>query len=318
MMSYPDSSSMKPFSSSESFSPLLTSHSISRIPKDDQTCCGGSPPESSVGSWCGRSITKVSEGAHSIVMRVIQAMQNAIHVLGSLTANTNMLAGIFRRLNGQVLAAVEQLAKLPAGTYNQLKHITGSMVGYVDTIQVATDVSYFASGRFKQDNNVNFTSRVFMAVANMGGALLWFQEMSFISLSKAASAIGDVRLFGIVPAITSSIPGIRNIASLQRVASAIGEIRVFSFIHRLNPMETIALRALTLAYVFMAVDAAQRLASHNGIEKTQAALDLSNYLSELALDALLTIGVTNVVGLGVVGAVCIATALAKFAYKASM
>lgn len=271
--------------------------------------------QSATCNWRGRTVSTIKNGFESFFSKTVFVTQKTISTLGSIAADPNAIAGIFRRLNGQVFKAIEQLASIP-GCCSKLRAVSGSAVGYIDALQVATDVDYFCKGNLKKDDNLKAASRVSLFIANAGWTLMWLEEMSFFSLSKAAAALGEVKLFSLVPKAVACIPLVRNVSGLQRLASAVGEIRVFGIFNKLS-MNFIAGRALTLFYTFSAVDAIRTLAKADGSKhaKTQAGLDLSNYVSELALDAMLTVGVTNVIGLGAIGAVCMATAVSSFAYK---
>jgi hypothetical protein len=103
---------------------------------------------------------------------------------------------------------------------------------------------------------------------------------------------------------------------LSRTAAAIGEFRVFSFITKTS-MHFVAVRALTLTYALLAIDAAQRLFVESGTreQKIQAGLDLSLYSAELALDALMTIGVAHLGIMGAAGVGAIALVVADVAYR---
>lgn len=268
-----------------------------------------------VSTWYGRTVKTVKDNVESFFAKIVFVAQKSLNALGNLGTDPNSIATIFRRLNGQVFDAIEQLAKIP-GFFGKLRGSSGSFVGYVDALQVTGDVKYFAKGEHKTDNSITVASRISLFVANAGWTLMWLQEMSFLSLSKAAAALGEVRLFSFVPKVISCIPYVRDVSSLQRFASTVGEIRVFGIFNKLS-MGVVAGRALTLFYVFSAVDAIRSLvnADNSKAVKIQAGLDLSYYIAELTLDALLTVGVTNVLGLGAVGAISIVAAVTGLVYK---
>lgn len=297
-------------------SPSLAIESVDRnfvaVPIHDQANKQTNP---SISTWYGRTVNEVKNCAHTIFSKIVFLAQKVIGALGSIAVDSNTVAGIFRRLNGQVFDALQHLKVIPPNI-DKLKNAAGSFVGCVDTLQVVGGVDYFCSKKYNADSDVKVASRISIFVADVAGALLWFQEMSFINLSKAAAALGNIRLFSFVPKVVASVPLVRDVSSLQRVSAFVGEVRVFGAINQLS-MCVIARRAQTLFYAFSAVDTIHTIskAGSSSERKIQAGLDLSYWISELALDALLTAGMTNVVGLGVVGAVCITTNVARFAYK---
>lgn len=266
-------------------------------------------------TWYGRTISTMKDSLQSIFLRIAHAAQSVLFTLGFLTTDANALANIFRRLNGQVFNAVDQLSSIP-GFFNKFRAASGSAVGWIDTLQLFSDVNYLYSGKYKSDSNVGIAAKISIFAADIGGSLLWLQEISLLNLSKAAATLGQTRFFGFVPKIVSCLPLIRDVSGIQRLASAIGEIRVFGFVNQIS-MKFIAGRALALAYILFAVDSSKKLLDANNTvtQRTQAGIDLSRYLSELALDAMLILGVTNVIGLGVMGAVCITTGVASLAYR---
>jgi hypothetical protein len=78
----------------------------------------------------------------------------------------------------------------------------------------------------------------------------------------------------------------------------------------------ITLRALDLGYALLAIDAGRRLLNAENVkQKVSAGLDLTSYLAELTLSAILLAGVTNVIGLGVAGSTCVALTVSSFLYR---
>lgn len=269
---------------------------------------------SKISAWSGRSISLIENGAKSISCKIVHLAQNVLVGLSALCEDTNALAALFRKLDKHVLRMFEQTARIP-GYFDKFADSIRSTTGVIDFVQVAADADYFFNGKFKDDNKLSISAKIALTITDVGGSLLWLEEMSFFTLSKAAASIGNVRIFSFVPKLISSIPVIRDFAGLQRLAATIGNARIFSWISKIS-LGFIVERALTIGYLFLAAESIQRLIQPgNSYQKTQASLDLASYVSELALDALLTIGVTSVIGLGAVGSVCITFALSSFAYK---
>lgn len=270
--------------------------------------------ENSLPSWSGRSV-RVKNFLEGVCSRTINAAQKTFNVAGAFVTDPNALASVFRRLNCQIFNSLEELKKIPLDAYSKFRACTHSFVGVVDTVQVFDDVNYFYTQKYKEDNKIKAASRVALFAADVGGSLLWLQEMTFIKLNRISKTLGEVRLFSFVPKVVSSIPVVRRIPELQHVAVSLGQVRIFSFLNRLS-MHFFAGGALTLYYLFSAMDSLRKLSKDSTpFEKKQAGLDLSYQLSEVTLNALMTIGVASVAGLGVLGATCIATGLASFAHK---
>jgi hypothetical protein len=271
---------------------------------------------SKVTSCGGRCVRFVEKAVNCTLHGITALVQKVFYGLSALAGDSNALAAFFRKLDKHVLRMMEHVGNLP-GYFNRFGAAIRSAVAVIDFAQVAADIDYFINGKFKQDNKINIAGRVAACVADVGGALLWLEEMSFYSLSKAAAAIGNVRIFSFVPKVVSIIPGVRNCTRLQSVAATVGNLRVFSFITKIS-LGFVAERALTLAYAFFAIESFKRLIEPGtGIQKVQASLDLASYSAELALDALLTVGVASTVVLGIAGATCLTLALASFLHKVS-
>lgn len=270
---------------------------------------------SSSSTWYGHIVNEVKDRTHELCSKIASCVQQTLDVLGALIIDANTVGTIFRRLNGQVYNMLAKL-KLVVCPLGKLKRATGHLVGWVDTLQVVGHVDYFGAKKYKNESDIKVASRVAICVADVSGALLWMQELRFISLSKAATSLGNIRLFSFIPKVITAIPLVRNISSLQHVAAYVGEIRVFGVFNKLS-MCFIANGALALFNAFSAINAIQTIskASFSAQEKTQAALNLSYHLSELTLAALIAGGVTSAIGLGVVGTASIVTAVARLAYQ---
>lgn len=277
-------------------------------------------------SWCGRCISTTGKGVSVAVYGAIRAVQQVFTVASLLIADAPATAGVFRKLDQHVLRFLEHLG-VAKGQLSKFSVCLRRNVAFIDFFQLAADINYFAAGRFKEKRNEKgeiekardhalvITGKLALFSADIGGTLLWLQEMSFFSLNATAAALGEVRLFSFIPKAVAAIPGLRDFASLQRVANGVGEFRAFSFVKNFSCL-SLTLRAVDLAYLIFAVDAGRRLFNaDNAIQAISAGLDLSSYLAELTLSAIVFAGVTNVVGLGIAGTTCIALALASFLYR---
>jgi len=262
---------------------------------------------------CGRSVTIIKETTNTLVNAVIETTNFVFSSLANICSNTNALAGVFRKLYKHCIQLTEHLTDAH-GKYAKLSHMFRSTVDVIDSVQMWSDGNFFINGYFNNARYAEIGSRGASLVANIGGTLMWLQEMAFINLSTAAATLGNYRVFSFVPQVLSSVPVLRDISSLQLAANSIGELRVFSVVSKLSPLN-VTLRALDLMYTFLAINAAQKIASSNNTEQLiGASIDLSSYLAELTLSAVVCAGVTNVVALGVIGGACISLAVSSFLY----
>lgn len=270
---------------------------------------------------CGRHIVGTVANAGVCAVKAVVKTTHAVvdkifWSLGNLSETTNELAAACRKLHKHSLHLIGHLTKSPE-KFGKLIKILSSYVGYIDFLQVAADVDYFVRGKFKKENFLQVGAHIACFVANVGGALLWLEDMAFINLSKATTAIGNWRAFEFVPKVLSTIPVLRDMTVLQKAAKAIGELRVFSVLTKVSPL-TIVLRAIDLAYAFLAIEAANRLIkSEKKEQKISAGLDLSSYVAELVLSAVILAGVTNIIALGSIGGGCIVLALSAFLYRSA-
>lgn len=284
------------------------------------------PATTKIKNWCGNAVSAIKTGVSTVANAVHTVAQKTFFSIFSVVSVTSSTATVFRKLDQHVLRFFEHIGDAK-GKLGAVQTFIKRQVAFIDFVQVVCDVEYFVRGRFKEKVNEKgeiekprdalpvIGGRFSFMVADMCGAALWLNEMGFISLSKAAAAIGEARVFSVVPKVISSIPVLRDISGLQKVANAIGEFRLFSFV-KSTSLVFVTLRAIDLGYALFAVDAARRLATaSNSYAKISAGLDLSSYLAELTLSAILLAGVTNVVGLGIAGATCITLAVTSLLYS---
>lgn len=281
---------------------------------------------SRIQSWLGHGVSVVGSGFSTVAHGVFGAIQKQISGVQYIVTDSPATAGVFRKLDQHVLRLIEYVNNAP-GSLTQFQLFIRRNVAFIDFVQLGADIHYFATGRLKEtinangevekekDNYIMMSGKLSAFAANIGGSLLWFSEMGFLSLSKAAETIGEVRLFSVVPTIISSVPALKDYSGLQKIANTIGEFRVFGFLKHTH-CAFVTLRALDLMNAFFAIDAGRRLLSaESKIKAISAGLDLSSYLAELTLSAIILAGVTNVVSLGVLGASCITLAVSSFIYR---
>lgn len=271
----------------------------------------------SVSAYANQSYAIVSHECSQTVSKLTTLTQNMFLVGSSIVCDTNAMASIFRKLDRHVIKGIEHLAEVP-GKLEKLTQSLKHAVGLIDFVQVFTDIDYFYNRKFEKDRIFACLSKISVTVADFGGAILWLEELSFMHLSSIAHSMAEIRVFSFVPKTVESaskLLGLGSASVLSKIAVKIGEVRVFSFM-TMTTMHFIATRALTLTYIFLAIDSVHRLINPGTeVQKTQASLDLALYLAELILDALMTIGVTNLVVMGATGVGAIALVIASFSYK---
>lgn len=283
---------------------------------------------SKIQSWLGHGVSVIGNGIAEAAKGIAGASQKTLSSLNLLVSDAPAVAGVFRKLDHHVLRFLEQVRNAN-GSLTHFQSFLNHTVAFIDFTQLISETDYVAMGRFKEqrnekgeiinprDENPVIGAKLSFLTADIGGALMWFQEMGFFKLSNAAAVIGETRVFSEVPKIVSYIPVIRDFALIQKIAAALGELRVFSFVKNLS-CRFVTLRALDLGYACFAVDAGRRLLrAANTNQKISAGLDLSSFLAELTLSASLVAGATNVVGLGIGGTACIGLAVSSFLYRAA-
>lgn len=267
---------------------------------------------------CGlrRTINHVKCAVKTICIRTGEVAQKTLKVADRIVSDPNALASICRRVNFQVIEALDHLKKIP-GYLGKFRMACGSFVGVVDAIQVIDDIKWLCTKQYKNDSDLKLASRMAVCVANVTETLSWLQNLSFIHLSRTAAALGEVRLFSFVPKVVAKIPLVRTIPIVMRSATWIGNAKVFSCLGRLS-LGAIGGRAIMLYYMLSIADNIKTISkAETAFDKTQAALDISYCLSELTLTALLTLGIASVAGIGILGATSVVTGIASFAHKNS-
>lgn len=276
----------------------------------------------------GRAVSVIKTGVVSVADFVAAVAHRTIVGLADISKDTNAVVAFYRKMERHVVDLLEYLSDTPGKLGKMAEHMRRA-VSFVDCFQLAGDLHYFLNGGYKEvrsengklekeaDNKVIIAARVATATADVGGTLLLFEELGFYKLNTIANAIGNTRLFSFVPKVVASIPVIRDVGILGRAANALGNLRIFGCLTKISCL-FVTLRALDLMHGFYAIDAARRLVTGpSACHKISAGLDFTSSIGDLVLSALLFAGVTNVVGLGVIGAACITMTAASFLYRAS-
>lgn len=269
------------------------------------------------GTWSGRAIEVVKEGFCQGFTKLKGATLDTIHYVGATVGNADQLSTVFKRIQLRLLPLIEELRGTP-NRFAKLKAGLDDTRNTIDLFLLANDIDYFVNGHYKKDqkdNKYTFFGRIALFATNILGTAAWLVDLGVLNLSKAAKAIGNVRLFSFVPKVISYIPGIRSMPLLQSVAAAIGNVRVFSFVARFS-LCYLANRALTVSFIFFGADAYQRMKQPGNYHQlTQAKWEFARCVSEVALDALVVVGVTSAIGLGLLGSACLFMAIKNFVYN---
>jgi hypothetical protein len=303
-----DTFNLKPLSASPSYGLSLNQENR---PLEEQPTC-------SQCSWSGHVVNFSAAAVELVTYKVIGAIQTVFNCSALVVEDSNILACFFRKLDRHILTMFEHVIQLRSDHFKRVGESLKSMLGVIDFVQVAVDIDYFIRGRFNVDSKITVLGKISLAFSDLGYAILWLEEMGFFTLSKAATALGNVRLFSFVPALISNITPLRHMSGLQQAAASIGNVRVFSFLNKIS-FEFIALRALTLAYAFFAVDAIQKLIesvkTKDKVSIINSSLECLYLISELALDGLLFAGVSHPLGLGLAATTCVTLAIGSLIYK---
>lgn len=103
-----------------------------------------------------------------------------------------------------VLKGVQAAAGASKPVTTTLMSLSGA-INVVDFLEVFSAADYIVSGRAASDCKKGFILRlvgsISFAIGTVGGVVLWFGELGFYSLSKAAAAIGRVPVLGAVASV---------------------------------------------------------------------------------------------------------------------
>lgn len=280
----------------------------------------------SIKTWCGHATTAVKGKLHDAVEKIGLVAHITLNGLPDLRAASYDLVCGLRKFEKYCLEAIHHLSKTQVD-FTVFARMLRNHIAVVDFLQLAKDADYFINQRYKEvrDENGNLVTvrdtfaaiggNVASFVADIGGSVLWLEELGFLKLGQMADAIGKVKVFGCVPKLVSCVPVLGKLEVVSKAARAIGDLRVFSCIAKIS-LTFVTLRALDLMFAFFAIDSIMKYRkAENDPQKICAALHLSSYIAELALSALLLAGVTNLIGLGVLGGTAITLAFSAFFYR---
>lgn len=263
----------------------------------------------------GRVLTVVKDGLYSCSIKIKDASLRLVRIFAKFIDDTQALSGLFKKVATRFLPLVEYARGLP-DHYRKFKDVLNNTRDCIDLWSLASDIDYWVNNRFKDDPTLQRCGRGMILTTNVLAITCWLGEIGALQLGKAAEAIGNVRLFSFIPKVVSSVPVLRNMPKLISAANAIGNLRVFSLVTKIS-LGYAAHRALAIAYAFFAANAYQRLQNPglSDIQKTDARWELAHSASEVALDAMVVVGVTSTVALGLVGTACMALLIKKFIFR---
>ncbi len=267
----------------------------------------------------GDGLSNTLHGISNKLQQVIGGVNNAVVFLFSsikfINNDVNKFEQCCTKLGSYVIVMIEQLSNAP-NYFSKLKRVLGATADNLNLVMLIGSIDYFFNARFQGQDKLTIAAMTTLAVVNVGGALMWLQQMGFCTLSTIAAAIGEVRVFSFVPAIVSNIPFLSNYTSLQAFAVRLGEARIFSCITSIS-IGTFVSKTLMLCYGFLAVEAFTRLFTQGEttVYKTAAGLDAIHYVAEVVFGGLVLSSAVGTIGLGITGGGCLFLTLTAFIYN---
>jgi len=283
----------------------------------EDTLSNQTPPSTNLGAccdWAGRVVQTIGNGSVAFLDGISEVFGRTVSAIGCIGEDPSFVSGICKKFDVQILNLIAHL-KGDINVYARLQQGLGVVRDTMDVLGFASCIHFFASGEFKKCSKAYILGMVSLFATNTAGTLAWLSDVGAVNLGSAAQKIGGAKILSWIPSFTSKIPYVCNMPAVQAAAKAIGNVRVFSVITQIS-LGWVATRALGVAYVFFAIDAARRLIQPGNIyQKTSAGIDLSHKMVEIALCTLTIVNVTNVIALGVLGTVGLGLAVTNFVYN---
>ncbi|QLH37079.1 MAG: hypothetical protein HWD61_13830 [Parachlamydiaceae bacterium] len=192
----------------------------------------------------------------------------------------------------------------------------GIVDNFNDCLDFVEDTDHFIHARFndkhgKVANRWEFAARIALLIADVGGIVLWLNDLTFISLSKASAAIGkgfSKLASALGPTFNRAINGV--VKTLPFVAKVAAKVTLLNVIRSVVGFAFIALAANECRKIYTAIK------ERNWKEAANCSLNLISYAAEVALKALAIVSCTCIPGLVAVGCVAAGFGLASFIMKA--
>lgn len=265
--------------------------------------------------WLGRKIIFSIGRSFGEVLTVFN---NSIKIVAKAFDDSYTLSVICRKLDQHILAMLQQLGSIPSSYFMKFSEALKSVRGVVEVAQIAVDINYFVSGKFRNETMAGVYGKCCLAVSNLAYGLNWLKEIGAIKLNNVAASLGNVKLFKFVPAIVSIVPGVQHLPRVEKSALMIGELRVFSFVNKVA-LDVFAETALAFSYLLFAYRAYenyhQATEAKNDAGVNAALLDGMYFASELAIEGFLVVGCSNAIVLGSMAATSVLLAIISVGYR---
>ncbi len=267
-----------------------------------------------VGALSGRAISSVQTGGQAFFAKTGEVFTKGLDVVGAHVEDPVIISSICKKMELHCLPLVEHLKDAP-DQFKKLKPGLRAARDTIDVLQLACDADYFITRKYKGDSKQTIAARISLLITNIFGTCAALIDFGCKSIGTFFNSLGNVRVFSFVPKLIASVPGLRDMPRLQRIAESIGNVHVFGVFNKLS-LGYIAERFLGLTYAFFAADAIRRLIQPGtAVQKKFAGIELASSVSEVGLNVMTAVGVTNIIGLGILGTVCLSLAVTRFVYN---
>jgi len=230
-------------------------------------------------------------------------------VFGNIHASNSIL----KKINRNILPLIENFRGLYA--YKALNDVLGTSVALLDTLQIASGIDYFFNAKFKKDSELMIAGKSFGYIYHAGECLSWIAKEGFINLGTISTKIAEVKIFSLVPRLIACVPIVRDFPLLQNAAQAVGNFRIFGLFASMRLQYAIA-GSIALCHFFLAADSYQKITlteNHSQIMFQQ--IEIAKHAAEFVL-AIMTAAIpSNLIGLSIIGTVCVGLELTALIYK---
>lgn len=158
--------------------------------------CEDRSTNSHKGCFLGRMVEVINTAANAVAGTIMFLAVKTLDILNSIKNDCNALASFFRGAGYALMG----LRECGVTVLSQFKGRAVETVNLIDAVQILGDAEYFFTGKWKDDSAPQLLGRIALAFADVAGLAMWMEELGF-GLSRAATAIGNVRGFSFVPKI---------------------------------------------------------------------------------------------------------------------
>lgn len=148
-------------------------------------------------SYVSPAIDCIDGGVQKLAGSVYSVAVNTLNVVAEVVEDPDALAKVFRGA-GYVLYGLKECGVVVLTVFETR---ATEVVSLIDLVQIFGDLKYFATCGWREtedkesDGVPYILGRVALAAADVGGVVLWVQEIGFDLASIAAKAIGRGRVF---------------------------------------------------------------------------------------------------------------------------